>query len=62
MKALVRLGQSNWRFAMIWEQRATREALIEEVSKRGKAGANLRNTINHTLEELNTDLPATSGI
>jgi hypothetical protein len=54
---LVRLGQSNFRFAMIWEQRATREALIEEFSKRRKAAQ--QRTINHILEELEFKLSAT---
>ena len=52
MLKLVRLGQTNFEFATIWEQRKTRDVLIEGFSDLNEAVYNVGNVLLYSLEKL----------
>jgi hypothetical protein len=49
---IVRMGQTNFQFAWIWEQRKTREVLIAGFRTLGDAIDNLGSTIEHSMSQL----------
>jgi len=53
---LARLGQRNFEFASIWEQRRTRAILIKGFTTLGQAVNNLGETIDFTIEGLRKEL------
>lgn len=52
LRRIIRLGQTNFQFANIWEHRRTREVLIAGFRTLGEAVNNLGSTIEHSISNL----------
>lgn len=53
---IVRMGQTNFEFATIWEHRKTREILILGFKTLGEAVDNLSSAVYHSISELNQSI------
>lgn len=56
LEVLVRKGQTNFQFAIVWEHRETREVLIAGFHTLGEAISNLALTVEGSFDELNTSI------
>jgi len=52
LRRVVRLGQTNFQFANIWEHRKTQEVLLAGFRTLGEAVSNLASTIHYTISDL----------
>jgi hypothetical protein len=56
LQRIVRMGQTNFQFATIWEQRKTREVLIAGFRTLGEAIDNLGSTIERSMSDLSANV------
>ena len=55
-KSLVRQGQTDFQFATIWEQRKTRQAIVEGFKTLGEAIDQLSNSVEVSVRDLQMNL------
>jgi hypothetical protein len=61
LRRVVRMGQTNYQFAAIWEQRKTREVLIAGFRTLGEAIDNLGASVEKSISQLNVSLTSAMG-
>jgi len=61
LRRVVRMGQTNYQFATIWEQRKTREVLIAGFHTLGEAIDNLGSTVEKSISQLGDSIRSSIG-